>query len=228
MKRLVPLTIPNCTVLHPLPVKFCGRDKRNVKAIPLCNAVHKCWGPDLAAQVEGRQLRKRGDELLVKLDTRAFFQTWVTEWENELTLQASSRLHCYPVTIERDARINDLVPIVHLNEMTETLPKEIQQLKWLGFEKDILRSVLSASDESTKHYPFASAIKTALRSYQAVRDLVTPELEPLLMLHLLALRENISEAFDVKLDTSTAIAKKRRSKPGVCKGLFQLDKKSCS
>jgi dynein heavy chain 1, cytosolic len=167
-------------------------------------------GPDFAAQLEGRQLRKSGDELLVKLDARAFFQTWVTEWEKELTLQASSRLHSYPVTIERDARINDLVPIVNFNEMSETLPKEIQQLKWLGFEKDIPRSVLSASDEATKRYPFAIAIKTALRSYQAVRGLVTPELEPLLMPQLLAVRETISEAFDVKLDTSTAIAKKRR------------------
>ncbi|KAG7353523.1 dynein family protein [Nitzschia inconspicua] len=167
-------------------------------------------GPDFAAQLEGRQLRKSGDELLAKLDARAFFQTWVTEWEKELTLQATSRLHSYPVTVEKDVRSGELVPTVNFNEMSETLPKEIQQLRWLGFEKDIPRSVMAASEEATKRYPFAIAIKTALRSYQAVRGLVTSDLEPLLMPQLLAVRETISEAFDVKLDTSTAIAKKRR------------------
>jgi dynein heavy chain 1, cytosolic len=167
-------------------------------------------GPDFAAQLEGRQLRKSGDELLAKLDARAFFATWVTEWEKELTIQATSRLHSYPVTIEKDVRIGELVPVVNFNEMSETLPKEIQQLKWLGFEKDIPQSVLVASEEASKRFPFAIAIKTALRSYQAVRGLVTSELEPLLMPQLLAVREIMSEAFDVKLDTSTSIAKKRR------------------
>jgi hypothetical protein len=83
-------------------------------------------------------------------------------------------------------------------------------LKWLGFERDIPRSILSASDEAMKRYFFAIAFKTALRTYQAVRGLVTPELEPLLMPQLLAVRETISEAFDVKLDTRIAIAKQRR------------------
>lgn len=54
------------------------------------------------------------------------------------------------------------------------------------------------------------AIKTALRSYQAVRVLITPELEPLVMPQLLEIRELISEAFDVKLSTSTAVSKKQR------------------
>lgn len=54
------------------------------------------------------------------------------------------------------------------------------------------------------------ALKTALRSYTAVRALVTPELELLVMPQLLSIRECISEAFDVKLSTSKAVAKKRR------------------
>ena len=57
---------------------------------------------------------------------------------------------------------------------------------------------------------YAVAIKTALRSYQAVRVLVTPELEPLVMPQLLEIRELISEAFDVKLSGSTAVSKKQR------------------
>jgi dynein heavy chain 1 len=66
------------------------------------------------------------------------------------------------------------------------------------------------SDEASQRYPFGVAIKTALRSYQAVRSLITTNLEPLVMPQLLEVREIISEAFDVKLHTSTAIAKKRR------------------
>ena len=66
------------------------------------------------------------------------------------------------------------------------------------------------ADESIQRYPYAIAVKTALRSYQAVRVLVTPELEGLVMPQLLEIRELISEAFDVKLSTSTAISKKQR------------------
>jgi hypothetical protein len=55
-----------------------------------------------------------------------------------LTIQATSRLHNFPVTIEMDIWISkNLVPTINFNEMSETLPKEIQQLNWLGFEKDI-------------------------------------------------------------------------------------------
>lgn len=54
------------------------------------------------------------------------------------------------------------------------------------------------------------AIKTALRSYQAVRVLVTQELEPLVMPQLVEIREIISEAFDVKLTGSTVVSKKQR------------------
>ena len=39
-------------------------------------------GPNWGQQLEGRQLRKSGDELLAKLDARAFFRSWVAEWEN--------------------------------------------------------------------------------------------------------------------------------------------------
>jgi dynein heavy chain 1 len=167
-------------------------------------------GSDFAAQLEGRQLRKSGDELLAKLDARGYFRAWVTEWEKELTIQASSRLHSYPVVVEKDVRTGELVPTVNFNEKSEMLHREIRQLKFLGFEKDIPRSVITASEEAKQRYPFAVAIKTALRSYQAVRGLITPELELLLMPQLLLVREVISEGFDVKLDTSTAIAKKRR------------------
>jgi dynein heavy chain 1 len=167
-------------------------------------------GSDWGQQLEGRQLRKSGDELLAKLDPTAFFRAWVTEWEKDLTRQAGSRLHSFPIVVEKDIRTGELVPMVNFSEKSENVQNEIKHLKWLGFEKEIPRSVLTASEEAQQRYPFAVAIKTALRSYQSVRGLVTPELEPLVMPQLLDVREIISEGFDVKLKDSKKVAKKQR------------------
>jgi dynein heavy chain 1 len=168
-------------------------------------------GPNWGQQLEGRQLRKSGDELLAKLDARSFFRNWVMEWEKELTSATTSRLNSYPVMVEfegRDGR--QLLAKVNFDEKSELLFKEIRHLKWLGFGKDIPRTLIMVSEEATARYPYAVAVKTALRSYQAVRILVTPELEPLVMPQLLEIRECVAEAFDVKLSSSTAVAKKRR------------------
>ena len=147
---------------------------------------------------------------MAKLDAKAFFRNRVTAWEKELTIQASSRLNSYPIVVEKDVRTNELVATVNFPEKSETLAKEIRQLVWLGFEKEIPRSVLAACEEAKQRYPFAIAIKTALRSYQSVRGLVAPSLEPLVLPQLLDVREIISEGFEVKLDTSKKVAKKRR------------------
>jgi len=166
-------------------------------------------GPNWGQQLEGRQLRRSGDELLSKLDARAYFRTWVSEWEKELT-SANARLQSYPITIESEGRQGTLVAKVNFEEKQELLFREIRHLKWLGYERDIPRTLMLISDEAMARYPHAIALKTALRSYAAVRALISPELEPLVMPQLLAIRECISESFDVKLDKSTTIAKKRR------------------
>lgn len=166
-------------------------------------------GPNWGQQLEGRQLRRSGDELLSKLDARAYFRTWVSEWEKELT-SANARLQSYPITVEAEGREGTLVAKVNFDEKQELLFREIRHLKWLGYEREIPRTLMLVSDEAMARYPHAIALKTALRSYAAVRALITPELEPLVMPQLLAIRECISESFDVKLDSSTAITKKRR------------------
>jgi dynein heavy chain 1 len=181
--------------------------ERQVNA--LMERMSNVLGPNWGQHLEGRQLRKSGDELLAKLDARSFFRAWVTEWEKDLTNAATSRLHSYPVVIETD-REGRLISRVNFEEKNELLFKEIRHLKWLGFERDVPRTLTMVSDESMGRYPYAQAIKTALRSYQCVRHLLTPELEPLVMPQLLDVREIVAEAFDVKLDTSTAISKKRR------------------
>lgn len=167
-------------------------------------------GPNWGQQLEGRQLRKSGDELLAKLDARSFFRNWVMEWEKEITAAATSPLHSYPVIIQTDGRSDNLVAAVNFDEKTELLFTEIRYLKWLGYGGDIPRTLAMVSQESMERYPFAVTIKTALRSYQAVRVLITPDLEPLVMPQLIEIRECISEAFGVKLSTSTTTSKKRR------------------
>ena len=167
-------------------------------------------GPNWGQQIEGRQLRRSGDELLSKLDAKAFFRAWVTEWEKELTNASNARMESYPIIIVPEGREGKLVAKVNFDEKKELLFREIRQLRWLGFEKDIPRTLNLVSDESVARYPHAIAIKTALRSYTAVRALISPELEPLVMPQLLAIRECVSEGFDVKLSTSTAVSKKRR------------------
>ena len=116
-----------------------------------------------------------------------------------------SKINSYPVIIEDVAKVN-------FDDKSEVLSKEIRHLKWLGYGGGIPKTLLSVAEEAASRYPYAIAIKTALRSYQSVRTLVTPELEPLVMPQLLSIRECISDAFDVKLSTSTAVAKKLRVK----------------
>jgi dynein heavy chain 1 len=166
-------------------------------------------GPDWGQQLEGRQLRKSGDELLSKLDARSFFHGWVTEWEKGLSSAAASKMNSYPIIVEPEGRDGVLTAKVNFDEKSELLFKEIRHLKWLGFGKEIPRTLSMVSDEAMSRYPYAIAVKTALRSYKSVRILVTPELERLVMPQLLEIRETISEAFDVKLSNSK-VAKKRR------------------
>ena len=117
----------------------------------MCNVL----GPDWGQQLEGRQLRKSGDELLAKLDARKFFRNWVMEWEKQMTSVQTSRLHSYPVTVEPDAFAgnNQLVAKVNFDEQSELLCKEIRHLKWLGYGADIPRVLTKVSEETAQCHP---------------------------------------------------------------------------
>ncbi|GKY90587.1 hypothetical protein MPSEU_000032400 [Mayamaea pseudoterrestris] len=167
-------------------------------------------GPNWGQQLEGRQLRKSGDELLGKLDARSFLSKWVAEWERDISSSDRLRLSSFPVLIVPEGRDGILVAKVNFDDKTEVLSKELRHLKWLGYGKDITKALTGAADEAVARFPYAVAVKTALRSYQAVRQLVTPELEPLLMPQLLEIRECVSDAFDAKLSTSVAVSKGQR------------------
>ena len=121
-------------------------------------------GPNWGQQLEGRQLRKSGDELLAKLDARAFFRSWVAEWEKQITSTTTSRLHSYPIVIEPE-RNGELVAKVNFDEKSELLFKEIRHLKWLGFGKDIPKTLTMVSDEAVGRYP----VRLVLQSSKMLR-----------------------------------------------------------
>ena len=117
--------------------------ERQVKALMkrMGNVLGSNWGQHL----EGRQLRRSGDELLSKLDAKSFFRSWVSEWEREMSMEATSanaRLNSYPIKIECEAlHNNEMVAKVNFDEKYELLFREIRHLRWLGFERDIPRTV---------------------------------------------------------------------------------------
>ena len=101
-------------------------------------------GPNWGQHLEGRQLRRSGDELLSKLDAKAFFRAWVTEWERDMSIQATAsnaRLSSYPIVIVPEGSSNSLIAKVKYDEKYELLFREIRYLKWLGFERDIPKTV---------------------------------------------------------------------------------------
>jgi len=154
-------------------------------------------GENWGHQLEGRALRKTGDELLSKLDPKRFLRDWVKEWEKELLTHSSSRVKTYPIIISRDSVTEKLVATVNFDERSEQLFREVRYLMWLGYEKDVPATISILSDEALTRYPHATALKAALRSYSITRALITPELEPLVFPRLLAIRGSIEEAFDV-------------------------------
>lgn len=160
-------------------------------------------GPNWGQHLEGRQLRRSGDELLSKLDAKAFFRGWVSDWERQMSLEAatsSARLNTYPIKIARQGSSSTLVAQVNFDEKYELLFREIRHLKWLGFERDIPRTLATAADENLARYPYAMALKSALRSYQVTRELVSSDLEPLVFPQLKAIRDCVAEAFGISLE----------------------------
>jgi len=156
------------------------------------------WGQML----EGRGLRRAGDELIAKLDARTFFRSWVTEWENELSTK-SNRLDSYPIRLER-GEDSKYIAVINFDEKNEQLFREIRYLQWLGYEREIPRTLALLSEEALQRYPHAIVLKSALRSYNVFRSLLTTDLEPLVTPQVRAIRESISEAFNAsELTTSS-------------------------
>ena len=180
--------------------------ERQVRA--LMKRMGNVLGPNWGQLLEGRQLKRSCDELLGKLDARAFFRVWVSEWDREMRSEAAishSRLNTYPIIVVHDSSKNLLVASVNFKETHELLFREMRQLRWLGFDRDIPRTLANTADEAVARYPLAIALRSALRSYTAARDLVTPELEPLVASNIKAVRQSIEEAFGISIDRTVTV-----------------------
>jgi dynein heavy chain 1 len=116
----------------------------------MSHVLGKEWGQHL----EGRQLRRSCDELLSKLDSRAYFRNWVSEWERELSSDTNSKLNTFPIIIVREGKF--LVAKTNFDEKHEYLSREIRYLKWLGYERDIPRTIALVSEEAMTRHAHAS------------------------------------------------------------------------
>lgn len=116
-------------------------------------------GKEWGHQLEGRQLRRSCDELLGKLDSRAYFRSWVAEWERELSSDRNAKLGTYTIIVVREgsgAKGGRLVARANFDEKHEYLSREIRYLKWLGYEKEIPRTITLVAEEAMARYPHAS------------------------------------------------------------------------
>lgn len=200
-------TIASIRGIPPVSGKIMWAKQMERQVHTLMKRMSDVLGREWGQQLEGRQLRRSCDELLSKLDSRAYFRNWVSEWEKELSSDTSSKLSTYPIVIVREN--GRLVAKANFDEKHEYLSREIRYLKWLGYERDIPRTITLVSEEAMAKYPHAMALKTALCSYAAARCLITPELEPLVSQELRSIQESIMEAFDVAADGSKTTTKRR-------------------
>jgi len=195
--------------IPPVSGKIMWAKQMERQVLALMKRMGDVLGPDWGQQLEGRGLRRSGDELLTKLDAKSFFRAWVTKWERELSSYTNSRLNSYPIIIVPEGRNNALVAKANFDENHEHLFREIRHLNWLGYERDVPRTLAIVSEEALGRYPHAMTVKTALRSYTVARELIPPELELLVKPQLLAIQESVAEAFDVSLDGSKVASRRR-------------------
>jgi len=125
----------------------------------MSDVLGKEWGQ----QLEGRQLRRSCDELLSKLDSRAYFRSWVTEWERELSSDTNSKIATYPIVIAKEGQA--IVAKANFDEKHEYLSREIRYLKWLGYDRDIPRTIALVAEEAMERYPHASELSVVILFY---------------------------------------------------------------
>ena len=200
-------TIASIRGIPPISGKIMWAKQMERQVHTLMKRMSDVLGREWGQQLEGRQLRRSCDELLSKLDSRAYFRNWVSEWERELSSDTTSKLSTYPIVIVREAA--GFVANANFDEKHEYLSREIRYLKWLGYGRDIPRTITLVAEEAMTKYPHAMALKTTLCSYAAARCLITPELEPLVAQELQSIQESIAEAFDVAADGSKTTGKRR-------------------
>jgi hypothetical protein len=66
--------------IPPIAGKILWAKQMECQVNTLMERMSNVSGPNWGQHLEGRQLRKSGDELLAKLDAKSFFRAWITEW----------------------------------------------------------------------------------------------------------------------------------------------------
>jgi len=196
-------TSPSCHMasargIPPISGKIIWAKQIERQVTTWMSRISNVLGDDWGQQLDGRTLRRSCDELLAKLDAKSFLRSWILQWEKELILGANSRSDSFPLLIVSSGREKDKYEAqVNMNSNIELLFREVRTLTWLGFEKDIPRTLRSLSDEALSRFPYAISLRSSLRSYSTARKSITPEMEPLLESELFSIRDVVSEAFDV-------------------------------
>jgi len=152
---------PACTIasirgIPPVSGKIMWAKQMERQVHALMKRMSDVLGREWGQRLEGRQLRRSCDELLSKLDSKVYFRNWVSEWERELSSDTSSKLSTYPIVIVRDG--SGLVAEANFDEKHEYLSREIRYLKWLGYERDIPRTISLVSEEAMSKYSHASKL----------------------------------------------------------------------
>jgi dynein heavy chain 1 len=147
-------TIASIRGIPPVSGKILWAKQMERQVHALMKRMSDVLGREWGQQLEGRQLRRSCDELLSKLDSRAYFRNWVSEWERELSSDTSSKLSTYPIVIVREG--SRLVAKANFDEKHEYLSREIRYLKWLGYERDIPRTITTVAEDAMAKYPHAS------------------------------------------------------------------------
>eukprot|EP00587_Corethron_hystrix_P001648 CAMPEP_0113299688 /NCGR_PEP_ID=MMETSP0010_2-20120614/1622_1 /TAXON_ID=216773 ORGANISM="Corethron hystrix, Strain 308" /NCGR_SAMPLE_ID=MMETSP0010_2 /ASSEMBLY_ACC=CAM_ASM_000155 /LENGTH=4034 /DNA_ID=CAMNT_0000152971 /DNA_START=8 /DNA_END=12112 /DNA_ORIENTATION=+ /assembly_acc=CAM_ASM_000155 len=171
----------------------------------LIRRVGDVLGPGWENQLEGVKLRRMADELLEKLDTSNFYNNWLREWEHEMTIV--DRGDSYPLRIERDGKGTPHV-VVNFSVRDVRLSSEMRLMRTLG--KDTSRTLRLLLEEKDARRGHASALRSALRSYEQVRASLQPGEEILLDKHLTMVRDSIGEAFPEVGGPATARRQDRR------------------
>lgn len=147
-------TIASIRGIPPVSGKIMWAKQMERQVHTLMKRMSDVLGREWGQQLEGRQLRRSCDELLSKLDSRAYFRNWVSEWEKELSSDTTSKLSTYPIVIVREN--GKLVAKANYDERHEYLSREVRYLKWLGYERDIPRTISMVAEEAMAKHPHAS------------------------------------------------------------------------
>ena len=129
--------------------------------------VEDVLGKDWAKDIEGQQLKKEGDNFMLKLDTTPMFEEWVSRVQTR-NLQVQGRI--YSINTQRSGVDGKPLLKLRVNFLPEiiTLSKEVRNLKSMGFRVPL--SIVNKAHQANGLYPFAISLIESIRTYDAINE----------------------------------------------------------